>query len=212
MPLSETNLGQLPRMIERAIETGAKRWLKKTVNATKRQAPVQTGATRSSVVGSLSGSSPDLVATIEAPTAQATFEEHGTKAHGINPRYKKFLRWSTRGGSVMIGRAQENWRSGGGMNAGRWLVVVSGTGGGKSGFSVKHRKTKSRWKSSGRSGGQYFQKGHTSSISYWLTPQRQWAVWHPGTKATHWFSTAIKAEMPWLQVEIKAAIREALGM
>jgi hypothetical protein len=62
--------------------------------------------------------------------------------------------------------------------------------------------TTQRWiaRSAGRGG-----------IKTWsMRAGRLFAVWHPGTAATHWFSYTVAAEAPWLRVEIKAAIHDAL--
>jgi hypothetical protein len=49
-------------------------------------------------------------------------------------------------------------------------------------------------------------------VSRWLMPSgRMFAVWHPGTKATHWFSTAIASEAmrlaPMIKTEIVSLLR-----
>ena len=69
-----------------------------------------------------------------------------------------------------------------------------------------------RWAGISTSGGRK-RKGKGRNVTRWIRPlgrQGVWAVWHPGTKATHWFAKTVKWQSQWLADNINMSIRDAM--
>lgn len=217
--MTEKDLIRLPQMINAAILRSVKRWVQKTVNVLKKAAPVgTTGALRDSIRGEVAGAFPHYTAKIAATTDSATWTEHGTKPHGINPRVKRGLRWTSGKGSVSV-FPHSIRRRGRRLFTGRWVVMGAQTVKG-AGSRFKRSHTSAGWRSSGRSGGKYYQSAGRSGGAYgtgrslvtnrWVTGVRQFAVWHPGTTAMHWFLPRIQAAASGLPGEIRLDVEAVL--
>jgi len=210
--MTEKDLARLHRLIAGTILGSLRRWKDRTVNVLKAAAPVgATGHLRSSITGVVSGAFPSFNVRLEAPTATATFTEHGTKPHGINPRFKRGLRWAGKSGTVRIfPQYTRAGRSGGRVWTGRWVVMKSKTVKGEGKRARRQgAKVSPIFESSGRSGGQ---RGTGKSLveQRFITKPRQFAVWHPGTDAQRWFGPRVKAAAKALPGEIRADIAKVI--